>query len=201
MKSFFQLAPSDGPSVGSLLREFDPAGKWRLKEPYACTACAACGKPDEAAILSAGLTEPVRIRSRRDIILSDDDDFLLFSERARDRFVDGGLTGVDFLPVPGSPNWSIAWPKSVAAVTSAADGAVPGMERYGLCAACGRYRETCGIPILTALTLPDDPRVVSTPAVPLESRIGRRSAFLASFRAKQVFSAGQLKGLDWSCLD
>lgn len=140
-ETYFGLYPHDSTRAPFVLRRM-VGDRLAVMDEYADLVCPTCRKVNERAALARGVLGEVVVRSRRPILPSDDNFFLL-DERARRAFETILPGELDYFPVP-SGAYSVACAKSriEPAETN------PGVRfASGRCKACHRPREVVWGPI------------------------------------------------------
>lgn len=193
MRSYYWLVPKDQRHNNWILYNDSLESGVVLRTRYAGMQCPSCRKLDEtAAITSKGIDPDVQIRAKSDY-LSTDDGFICLSRRAYEIVIGHEICGWTFVPLLGDNRYFLALPEREL-VTEMQK---VGMEFHVKCPNCGRYRETCGFPLLASMELPKSPNIVCCSDVPLENARGRCFWFLVHQEIVKIFKAHRLTGLEY----
>lgn len=167
-----------------------PDGRLRVRDEFADLVCGGCGKVDELAALGRAPLPGGPLNSKRDILLSGDD-FFLVSDRASKRLVAANVCGVEFVPIARA-TYAVVKP----AVVVQTDPQLAGFERHGgACIRCGRPKELCVGPLVRSLSIPENPLCLFTSVTWSESVRGRRARIFVTAECATVLKALGLDGL------
>jgi len=193
MPPFYWLMPKDQRHNNWVLYSEDvgrtPAV--RLRDRYADLACTRCHKLDEDLALDRGIAEDVRIRSRSDFVVTSEG-FVAVSARLQDVLEQRSVSAVRFLALP-DVRYRLMRPVRRVAV----DRDTCGVDFLRPCPDCGRFRETCALPVRDSLRLSTEELLIAAPDCPLENVRGRREFFLASEAVVSVMKHAKVSGLEY----
>ena len=127
-----------------------------LRPRYAPFQCRRCGSVDAFAALEAGLDSDVRLAGNHDIARTDDG-FCCVKNSVRQALLDCQVKGVEFLPLPGDPRYSLLLPRLVVPARI-----VPGeVTITRQCPDCRRMKVT-GLPAPESMSPPQEPFAIFT---------------------------------------
>ena len=106
---YFGLATKDCKSNNWILFSDSKERGATLLPQYHDLRCSGCGKLDELSAIERGIDPAVIIRSKWDIVRTEDG-FLCFGEKMQKFVIENGLSGLRLLPLSGSSGYSVVLP-------------------------------------------------------------------------------------------
>lgn len=152
--------------------------------------CRRCGKIDELTAVHSGLNPLIKIRSRRDFVVTCDL-FRCVSNRMRDIIINENITGVRFLQLPDN-KYSLLLPDLIAITSPAGSG----MEFFNQCKICGRYRETTMWPRIVRISNQTSNKFIAFPDTRMEKHAARSFWFLITDTVHRIFKKHHATGYD-----
>ena len=191
--TYYQLLPKDSPHDNWLFHIENQAGKLVSRPEYDSMRCRRCAKLDEFAALATFVPPDLTIRGHWDFLGLSDDFGIAVNHRFIDLVQENRFNGLAFLPLPGSPGYSLLLPT----VFMDVDPSLAGFEHHGAtCPGCGRYKESTVGPLVDSVEKPDDAMTVFTGTESNESIIGRRLTLFCSGQAARILRRGKISGLE-----
>ncbi len=173
---YFWLVPKDQRNNNFVFFRETPK-RLALRDIYLPLQCSYCGKFDEAAALRLPIERDAKIRAGSGF-LGTDDGLICVSEALRQILVSAGIGGLEFLALPGDPQYWIANPICLVTTDAATAGfQYQGNSKGSPCTGCGRWPGIHILPLLASMTLPEDPKTIFAPDV-WQERIQNRVTFL-----------------------
>lgn len=195
---WFWLAPNEQRYNNYVLYEERPLV--RIRTRYENLACPQCHKVDDAAALRSG-RDPVVLRARTDVVGTSDDIYCV-SEAFRELFISHGMSGLDFLDIPGQTKYEVALPTFWATVDTGKTQFQYEDEGEGwaqFCSTCHRpLRGRYLFPSLASLSLPQDPLTIAAPSIALENPRGKVYWVLVSEVVRNILRENRISGASYS---
>ncbi|MDX1932458.1 MAG: hypothetical protein SFU56_07620 [Capsulimonadales bacterium] len=168
-----------------------------VRNSYLHLRCPQCGKIDETNAVFLPTEPDVKIRSRSDIV-GTDDGMLCFSQRAKSVTEQNGIGGLRFLPVGLNHQYFMVWPTNWVPVDLSSAG-FQYEEGDRFCSGCGRPRRGAYVgPLRQSFPVPDDAALIVAPSAWREGYYTRNLWLLVSENTKAVFKREKLSGIEFS---
>lgn len=168
-----------------------------LRENYRPLQCSCCGKFDEDAALCLPIDRDVKIHAKSSFV-GTNDGLICMSDALRQIIVSSGITGLDFLALPGDSRYWIANPICLVATdTGTAGFQYQGDPKGNPCSCCGRWRGIHIRPMLASMTLPHDPKTIFAPDVWQERLRNRETLLMCSEVVMKILKDHKVSGLEY----
>ena len=192
MKYFWLVPKGQRHNNFILFHDADGSRPVTLRERYLDLQCKRCKKLDADVALQRGLEAGISIRARTDYVACDYG-LVAVSKRFRGLLREHSIGGITFAELPSDDNYAVVMPDIVADT----DIETCGMELHRRCDACGRYRETCFLPAITSMQLPDRDSVIFSSSVPPENTRTSSSWFLAAKSVVDILKRNKVSGVEY----
>ena len=192
MSNYYWIVPKDQRHNNWLLHRDHPETGRSLRKRYSDMVCGRCKKLNELDALERGLESDVTLRARSDLVQTSDG-FLCGNNKAKDLIESLGAETVRFVSLSASDKYYVLIPDTFAPV----DLEAAGMEFLRPCDQCGRFRETCGLPVSSAITFPESGVALVCPGVRLENTLGRVFWFAVHEEMKRALQQNRLTGIEF----
>ncbi|WP_099262828.1 MULTISPECIES: hypothetical protein [Rhodopirellula] len=182
---FFWICPKDVKDQSWLFYEIKE-GKLVKNSFCQSMSCPRCGKFDELSALISIDDLSISVNATADWCLSGDG-VILVSSRIKHMIISEFLDECNFIDHSALGDYSICIPANSFAV----DAATSEMEFHRQCKACGRYRETCGFPVVSK----DLTANIAMPTTFFENVRGRVFFYACSKKFKAALLKAKARGI------
>ncbi|RPI62507.1 MAG: hypothetical protein EHM48_03975 [Planctomycetaceae bacterium] len=156
--------------------------------------CPKCGKFDQISALRTGISPTVKVKARTDVVCTAED-WTVVSARFRNIVEKHKIQGVEFVPIPSSPEFFVYIPTILVPIDEKRCKA-RGMEFEKKCKQCGRFLTTTGWPDRKSMQVPEGELVMFTPNGACECPGGQVCMIYTTETVQKIFESNGITGVD-----